>query len=139
MLRFIPRPCDRCLEGSAPLIVNTEFKINEALQVGAGLYAIQSSPTVVGCEFEMNLVGDYGQGGGVKLTDCTSASFTDCLFNGNGAMTCVGGGMHANGSTVDVTDCDFVGNNSGVSGAIHLTSGSYANVPSSFMIGFSFV
>lgn len=117
-----------CLSGSSPLIANTEFLINEAEQMGAGLYAHQSSPTLVGCRFDLNLLGDYGQGGGAKLSQCTGASVTKCTFSGNGSTTCLGGGMHANASTFDVTDSDFVDNISGASGGIHLTDGATANV-----------
>jgi hypothetical protein len=117
-----------CVLGSSPLIVNTDFLLNDAGNSGGGLYAHQSSPTVVGCSFEHNTVGEYGQGAGVKLHQCTGASFADCDFFTNGVSTCVGGGMHASASTFDVTDCDFVNNISGASGGIHLTDGATASV-----------
>jgi hypothetical protein len=124
-----------CFAGSSPLIVDTGFMENHALQAGGGLYSLSSSPAVIDCEFQENTLGDYGQGAGAAVHQSNGASFTDCVFTGNGIPTCVGGGMHASGSTLDVTDCDFLSNTSGASGGIHLTAGATANVTGCTFVG----
>lgn len=117
-----------CVNGSAPLIADTEFKGNFARTSGGGLHSAQSSPVLYRCDFIENTLGEYGQGAGAKLQQSNGSSFTECTFSGNGELTCVGGGLHVTGSIVDVTDCDFSGNVSLVSGGIHLAVNSYGAI-----------
>jgi len=124
-----------CLSGASPLIADTEFLENEALDSGGGLYSMYSSPTVVDCEFNDNVLGEYGQGAGVAVHQSDGASFTGCIFAGNGVPTCVGGGLHSSGSNFEATDCDFTHNTSGASGGMHLTGGSTANVNGCTFVG----
>jgi len=124
-----------CLAGASPLIVDTEFRENEALDSGGGLYSLHSSPKVVDCEFNDNVLGEYGQGAGVAVHQSDGASFTECVFAGNGVPTCVGGGLHSSGSDFDATECDFTSNTSGASGGMHLTAGSSANLSGCTFVG----
>jgi hypothetical protein len=124
-----------CFAGSSPLIAGTGFRENHALQAGGGIYSLSSSPTLIDCELQENTLGDYGQGAGAAVYQSNGTSFTDCVFIGNGIPTCVGGGLHGSGSTLDVTDCDFLDNTSGASGGIHLTAGATANVSGCTFVG----
>ena len=117
-----------CISGASPLIVDTSFDYNHALQSGGGLYSRQSSPTLVNCVFFYDTLGDYGQGAAVKIHQSTGPSFTGCVFHTCGVPTCVGGGIHASSSTFDAIDCRFINNKSGAAGGLHLTDGSMANI-----------
>jgi len=124
-----------CLSGSSPIIADTRFRQNDAHMYGGGLYSFESSPAVLDCEFEENTVGDYGQGAGIALHQSDGVSLADCIFRGNGVSTCVGGGLHASGSSFDMTGCDFLDNTSGASGGMHLTGAVTANVSGCTFIG----
>ncbi len=124
-----------CLSGSSPIIADTETRQCNAFHNGGGLYSFESSPTILKCEFEENTVDDYGNGAGAALQQSDGVSLTDCVFRGNGVSTCVGGGLHASGSSFDMTGCDFLDNVSGASGGMHLTGATTANVSGCTFIG----
>ncbi|MGD2108695.1 MAG: right-handed parallel beta-helix repeat-containing protein [Phycisphaerae bacterium] len=77
----------------------------DASQVGGGLLAAFSSPTVANCDFQWNKAGD---GGGIYILYGTS-QVTGCTFVEN-AVDGSGGGIHNNYGDPGVTGCAFVEN-----------------------------
>jgi CSLREA domain-containing protein len=57
--------------------------------------------------------GNAGNGGGIKLSG-TTVNVTNCVFLGNGATN--GGGIYNDGATLNVTNCTFTGNGAGSDG-----------------------
>jgi hypothetical protein len=114
-----------CLNSSSPLIVDTDFALNESFYNGGGLYSYYSSPNCVNCDFTANNLISYGSGGGgAALSFSDGAVFTQCTFTENGtAVTIVGAGLHVSASAVTVTDCSFMSNTAGSSGGAHFTEG----------------
>ncbi len=119
-----------CLDGSSPLIVDTDFSLNECCKYGGGLYSYYSSPSCVRCDFVANNLLTYGQGGGgAALSFSDGAEFTDCTFSGNGTtVTIVGAGLHVASSAVSITDCDFIDNTAGTAAGARFTEGSSGTV-----------
>lgn len=119
-----------CLSSAAPVISDTDFYGNLAHNVGGALYCHTSPATFVRCDFASNNVGLYGNSGaGAALISTNGAAFTDCTFRENGLTeTAVGGGLYASGSTVTVTDCEFIGNRAGAGCGIHFASSSSGTV-----------
>jgi hypothetical protein len=119
-----------CLSGAAPLISDTGFEENLAHLMGGAVYCDASPATFVRCGFLKNNVGSYGYGGAcVALVAASAATFTDCTFRENGLTeTAVGGGLYVSGSTIAVTDCEFIGNSAGAGGGIHFTESSSGTV-----------
>ncbi len=119
-----------CLSGAAPLFSDTDFDGNLAHNMGGAVYCQTSPATFVRCDFANNNVGVYGSGGAcAALVTASAATFNDCTFRENGLTeTAVGGGIYANGSTIAVTDCEFIGNSAGSGGGIHFTESSSGTV-----------
>ena len=119
-----------CLDSSTPLIVDTQFALNQGRYGGGGLYAYYSAFTCDGCDFTGNNVLSFGnEGGGAALSFSDGAVFTGCTFEENGtAVTIVGAGLHVTASDITVTDCTFIGNVAGSSGGAHFTDGSGGTV-----------
>lgn len=124
-----------CFVGSSPLIVNTPFTGNYAYHGGGGLYAHSSAPELLGCTFLSNQTADYGSGAGAKFSFADGASVVNCVFDGNGVPSAVGGGVHVNSSDMMFTDSDFVDNISGASGGMHMTNSMTAIVTGCAFIG----
>ena len=74
--------------------------------VGGGLLIRDSSPTLVACRFESNLVSYNG--GGIYARNSNS-QITDCQFLNNGAEK--GAGIYAKASRLDIKGCLFQQNN----------------------------
>ena len=115
-----------CLSGAAPLISDTDFDGNLAHRIGGAVYCHTSPATFVRCDFANNNIGSYGYSGAcVALVTASAATFTDCTFRENGLTeAAVGGGLYVSGSTIAVTDCEFIGNSAGEGGGIHFTENS---------------
>ncbi len=87
----------------------------------AGAFYIEAGSTAMlsDCDF----LSSSAKNGGAVLVTSSSATFTGCDFQTNGA-TMNGGGLFAQQSDVDATDCAFFGNTGSVGGAVHSTGGS---------------
>ncbi len=80
-----------------------------------------------GCRFENN-VGSAGvDGGGVKVRNGSTATFTDCVFTGNSSPI-AGGAMMVNESTVAVSGGSFLGNRVNLPGSDPSSHGGAINV-----------
>jgi hypothetical protein len=119
-----------CLDGSSPLVEDTDFTSNESRYSGGGLYSYYSPATCIGCDFIGNNILNYGnEGAGAAVIFADGCTFTQCTFTENGtASSPVGGGLHAASSEITVTDCTFLNNVSGSSGGAHFTFGSSGTV-----------
>ena len=118
-----------CVSGSAPTVSDTDFDGNLSVRMGGAVYLNSSPATFVRCDFTNNNTGTYGYSGATAaLASTNGASFTDCSFRGNGLLETAVGGLYASGSTVAVTDCDFIGNAAGQGAGIHFTSSSTGTV-----------
>lgn len=88
----------------AGLVSNCVFRLNTAAKSGA----IAANGTVVRCcEFYSNSVPQWN--GGVSYANGKTATFYDCLFDGNSAGW--GGAVaHEGGGSLTTYDCVFIGN-----------------------------
>jgi hypothetical protein len=60
-----------CMGDSSPLIVENIIRLNTAVHHGAGIFCFECTPTIRGCTFYENRVGDAsepGWGGGISVT-----------------------------------------------------------------------
>ena len=96
---------------SSPTITNCIFYANTAMQ-GAGMYCSGGSPTISNCTFSLNQARDVmymGQGiGGGILCGGSSLTITDCIFSGNQADVGAGGSFYE--CQLTLTGCAFSGN-----------------------------
>jgi nitrous oxidase accessory protein NosD len=124
-----------CLSGSSPLIADTQLTGNYAYSGGGGLYSYYSSPQLFRCGFLSNQTAGYGCGAGAAFAFSHGATLVECVFEGNGVWTSVGGGMHVSSTTMTVTDCDFIDNISGASGGIHMTGATTSAITGCTFVG----
>jgi len=124
-----------CLQGSSPLITDTDIYMNVAYNNGGGLHSYYSSPNCVRCWIAWNNLLSYGnEGGGVGLNFSDGAALAQCIIRENGtSQTIVGGGLHANGSDITVTGCEFLDNRAGAAGGAH-----FSNSPNVTLTGCTF-
>lgn len=96
-------------------IRNCLFTSNHASNTGGALYADQSRPALLHCDFIGN--GADGNGGGIGATSYVLGSVTNCRFNGNAAGS-KGGGAYAPylDYHVDFKNCAFSGNSADFGG-----------------------
>ncbi len=122
-----------CRSGAAPLISDTDFDGNLSQHMGGAIYLNASPATFVRCDFTNSNIGTQGNAGAcAALVSTNVATFTDCTFRENGlTQTAVGGGIYASGSTVAVTNCEFIGNRAGSGGGIHFATSSSGTVTGS--------
>jgi hypothetical protein len=80
---------------------------------GGGFLIREASPALTDCVFEANTA--YNGGGGSMYA--SNATFTDCVVRNNIASHFAGGIFILAGSRPIFTNCDIVGNSSGVGGA----------------------
>ncbi len=91
---------------SNPTIANCSFSGNHA-DFGGGIANFHGSATITNCAFEANSATDGG--GGIYLgAGSDSPAIIACTFSENTAL--LGGGIYADGSSVTVRDCTFIGN-----------------------------
>ncbi len=107
---------------SDPLIRNTVFSFNRALDNGGAMYNGDSKPWLVSCSF----IGNSGQhyAGAICNRDRSDAVIIDCLFADNTAaeVTTTGGGAIVNASSSPmIMGCVFQNNRSlvGNGGAVY--------------------
>jgi hypothetical protein len=93
---------------SVPTLINCTFTNNRAGR-GAGMMCFDSSPNLTDCTFFDNFADDYdGLGGGGVYCRGGSPVFTNCHFLYNDAAP-TGGGMCSGQSSATLTDCVFEG------------------------------
>ena len=118
--------------GGTELVSNTEvpkeFDGNTAgssksAQYGGAIYADIGTLHISGYHFKNNSA--YGAGGAVRLAgSVTNATFTECEFTGNEALSGYGGAISNNSTStqtdaVTITDTKFASNTAKYGGAIH--------------------
>jgi len=116
-----------CIEGSSPTIRDCEFHDNDGRNGGA-IAVLGSSPLIEGCLFSGNSASaidgsmtDTECGGGLWVTDGSSAVVTDCEFAANHAAgpahgiddTGGGGAYVTDGASVTFIRCSFHNNGAG--------------------------
>jgi len=121
-----------CDEASAPLFDETVISGNSAGYRGGGICSVESSPEIVGCTIEDNMIdmsAGEGFGGGVhfqwgtpRMTACRVARNT-IVVSGN-YDDGYGGGLSIAGGVSEVVDNDFlensvIGSGYGYGGGIH--------------------
>jgi hypothetical protein len=119
--------CDDSLDG--PKVIDCIFLKNESASYGGGVHCGTSgTPYFRRCKFIENSCinsggGAYSTGG---LGEVCTPSFKECVFDGNHAAESGGGcssyGFSASGgssrATVEFWDCDFIGNDAYIGGAL---------------------
>jgi predicted outer membrane repeat protein len=92
------------------------------LIVGGGLRILAGGPVIDDCIFENN---HSGYGGAIHSGGST-ATISNCIFNGNSASANGGGVLIINGS-VPLTNCTFTANHSTLDGgALHVVNGEHS-------------
>jgi predicted outer membrane repeat protein len=92
------------------------------LIVGGGLRILAGGPVIDDCIFEDN---HSGYGGAIHSGGST-ATISNCIFNGNSASANGGGVLIINGS-VPLTNCTFTANHSTLDGgALHVVNGEHS-------------
>ncbi len=95
---------------------------------GGGIYMRDgSSLTMINCDVSGNTSGNEGAG---VFAQGGELSAVDCIFNDNINQFGDGGGIHALGMTLTLTNCTISGNDGGSEGGglyIHFTSGNIAS------------
>ncbi|MFH1501971.1 MAG: right-handed parallel beta-helix repeat-containing protein [Candidatus Eisenbacteria bacterium] len=95
---------------SSPIMSDCEFTENDA-KYGGALYCYgDSSPTIEGSLFSGNGPGNWsgGRGGGVCCGGGATPTFSRVTFVGNWCW--VGGAIHCDDSSPQITGCTFAGN-----------------------------
>jgi hypothetical protein len=116
---------------SSPMVTNCAFVANTATGVpadeyqcidggfgsaqGGGIYNCNSNPNLSGCTFGYNTATS---GGGIAISESSSATIADCLFVGNSANS--GGGIFISLSNPTITDCTFIANTANGGGGIRV-------------------
>ena len=108
---------------SSPTVRNCQFSDNESWWgLGGAMYNENSAPTVTNCLFEANGIWTEGGVGGAIFNRSSSPTFVDCRFIENHADDS-GGGMYNDGdSWPTLIGCTFTGNTAntdGSGGGIH--------------------
>jgi hypothetical protein len=85
------------------------FKFNSAGDSGGGAFALQASPSFTGCIWHGNIAGEGGNGGGLELQNLGEPVFTNCTFDLNVAGV-QGGGTYVECSSPSFTGCVWHGN-----------------------------
>ncbi|MBN1512737.1 MAG: hypothetical protein JXB13_12045, partial [Phycisphaerae bacterium] len=120
-----------------PVITRCTFEENEAPNKGgaASMWGNAASPQFVGCTFSENRVLNSGAiGGAVVVENGCPATFRDCTFTGNEAVT-HGGGVAVTGSTsqAKLVQCSFIGNDALSGGGLSVQSGQATAVNCRFL------
>ncbi len=106
-----------CTDNSSPQLENVRFEDNGTVgfsgMQGAGLYCLDSSPELMGCVFENNVVSGIGPGGAIYL-ESSSPVLTMCDFYDNSGSN--GGGVCCNSASPDLHYCVFAGNQASAQG-----------------------
>jgi hypothetical protein len=105
-------------DGSNPVIMDCQFRLNLAHGNGSGMYNENSSPHVIRCRFTGNSMG--GNSGAGMYNQDSSPVVEDCDFVGN--IAGVGGGM-ANSSSGNalLINCLFQDNQASFGGGLYTT------------------
>ena len=96
-------------DASSPTIMGCTFQLNFAPLDGAGLYCTNCAPTLDDCSFINNGNGTGMSGGGMACL-VASPSLTDCTFEGNRVNAGGGGLFCGDNSSPTLTGCTFEGN-----------------------------
>ncbi|MCK9995938.1 MAG: S8 family serine peptidase [Candidatus Krumholzibacteria bacterium] len=118
------------MNNCSPVLENVSIHGNTAVH-GAGLFAFESAPTLIGCDISDNIIitthlTDQPLGGGVHILD-SEFTMTDCIVSGhlelkNGGGIYVGG--HNSTSTLEMTGGEISGNSVTTNGAgLYITGG----------------
>lgn len=109
---------------SIPIFNEVEFIGNEANSGGAIAVSTAGAPVFTKCIFDGNKSLSTTAGAVLMNSASASATFTECNFSNNNALTNGGAISNALGTTVTVTNCTFNSNIAGGSGAgIYFTTG----------------
>ena len=92
--------------GGNPELMKCVFLANRATFRGGGVHNNTSNPTFIDCSFHENI--GVNSGGGMRNWNFSAVQLTRCDFTGNQAG--FGGGMVNDESFADLQDCKFVGN-----------------------------
>ncbi len=93
---------------------------DSARYMGAGVYCLNSGPSINRCIFRDNTAGDAGGG---MYCENSSATIEKCTFTNNSSYS--GNGVNNNNSTTTLRDCEFIENIGGnVGGAVYCSNGS---------------
>ncbi|MEE8170797.1 MAG: right-handed parallel beta-helix repeat-containing protein, partial [Phycisphaerae bacterium] len=100
----------KCINGEGADTVLEGFTITGGIaEFGGGMQIINSSPTLVDCDFSANTATE--RGGGLYNFN-SSPTVTNCTFSNNFASF-MGGGMHNDtNSSPTITNCTFIQNRS---------------------------
>ncbi len=114
-----------------PLIRNCVIRDNEAQEFGGGAYALRKGPIFVLCTFRNNTAGNGGgalfQKGAPNGLPAVDLVLVNCEFWDNNGGDAGGGlaisnAILAPGTTYEITNCLFVGNDATLGGAAFFSS-----------------
>ncbi len=115
------------LLSSTPTIRNCVFVGNKGSSAGGGIMVWEPPVdlAIENCVFMLNSASD---GGGIDHQGGGALTVTNCVFEENVARSADGGAIHSQDSTLDVADCEFVGNVAGIDvagdgGAVNVRDG----------------
>ncbi len=118
------------MNNCSPVLENVSIHGNTAV-LGAGLFAFESTPTLIGCDISDNIIittnlSNPPLGGGVHILD-SDLTMTDCIVSGHLELQ-NGGGMYVGGhdatSTLDMTGGEISDNTATTNGAgLYMTGG----------------
>jgi gliding motility-associated-like protein len=118
---------------SIPIFNEVDFTGNEANSGGGIAVSTAGAPVFNKCNFEGNKSLSTTAGAVLMNSSSASASFNECTFSNNTALTNGGGISNALGTTVNVTNCTFSNNTAGGSGGgIYFTTGTLNLTGSTF-------
>ena len=108
--------------GSRQTFSGCDFVSNEAGLWGGGVRVVEATlATLTDCTFEQNIAG--ADGGGISTFGLYGATLLNCHFQGNYARW-QGGGVYSErsgfGDEIVLTNCSFVRNSAGWSGAMRM-------------------
>jgi len=118
------------MKGSSPILDNVSIHGNTGIY-GAGLFAFESTPTLVDCDItDNNIITTNGSfpplGGGVHVLD-SDITMTDCVVSGHLEVQNGGGmyvGAYNTSATLDMTGGEISGNTmSGDGGGLYFNGG----------------
>jgi hypothetical protein len=93
-------------------ITGGNARTHQSLEVGGGMYNIDSRSTIANCKFISNSAGEYGGG---MYNDSNQPTLINCTFIGNSAGE-FGGGIGNIGGFPSMKDCVFYRNSAGLAG-----------------------
>jgi predicted outer membrane repeat protein len=113
------------LVNSSPVIRNCTFSLNQASSNGGALYSSNSAPSLTSCTFLRNTAGS----GGAVYESSSSMTINASYFDGNSAGAFgTGGAIDASGGSLTTRNSVFVGNLAEIGGAIYAQSSANSTI-----------